>query len=87
MIDKLIEGIKQTKCPVCVGLDTMHTYLPEEFEADEKKPLRSIGDALFDFNREIIDSINDIVPSSNMARRECGPSKKPLPMHARWDWW
>ncbi len=63
MIDKLIEGIKQTKCPVCVGLDTMHTYLPEEFEADEKKPLRSIGDALFDFNREIIDSINDIVPS------------------------
>ena len=55
MIDKLIEGIKQTKCPVCVGLDTMHTYLPEEFEADEKKPLRSIGDALFDFNREIID--------------------------------
>ncbi len=63
MIDKLIEGIKQTKCPVCVGLDTMHTYLPKELEVDEKKPLKSVGEALFDFNREIIDSIGDIVPA------------------------
>ncbi|MBQ9941505.1 MAG: orotidine-5'-phosphate decarboxylase [Christensenellaceae bacterium] len=63
MIDRLIEGIKQTKNPVCVGLDTMHTYLPEEFEIDKNKPLKSVSKAIFDFNREIIDSINDIVPS------------------------
>lgn len=63
MIDKLIEGIKATKAPICVGLDTMHTYLPEDFEPDREKPLKSIGNALFDFNKEIIDAVNDIVPS------------------------
>lgn len=63
MIDKLIEGIKATKSPICVGLDTMHTYLPKEFTPDREKPLKSIGAALFDFNKEIIDAVNDIVPS------------------------
>ena len=30
---------------------------------DREKPLKSIGAALFDFNKEIIDAVNDIVPS------------------------
>lgn len=63
MIDKLIEGIKETKCPICVGLDTMHTYLPGEFVPEGKNPLKAIGRALYDFNREIIDAVSDIVPS------------------------
>lgn len=63
MIDKLIEGIKATKAPICVGLDTMHTYLPEEFEVDLEHPFKSIGGALFDFNKEIIDAVSDVVPS------------------------
>lgn len=63
MIDKLIEGIKATRCPVCVGLDTMHTYLPAEFRVDQSKPLKSIARAILDFNREILDSVADLVPS------------------------
>ncbi len=62
MIDKLIEGIKQKKCPVCVGLDTLHSYLPLEFR-DVKKSLKFASQAIYDFNKEIIDAIYDIVPS------------------------
>ncbi len=62
MIDKLIEGIKQKKCPVCVGLDTIHTYLPMDF-ADAKKSLKFVTQAIYDFNKEIIDAVYDIVPA------------------------
>ena len=63
MIDKLIEGIKQTRNPVCVGLDTLHTYLPDGFQADKHKPLKSIAGALYDFNRAVIDAVYDLIPS------------------------
>lgn len=63
MIDKLIEGIKQTKCPVCVGLDTMHTYLPEDFSIDRRNPLKSAAEGIYEFNKAIIDAVYDIVPS------------------------
>lgn len=61
VIDKLIEGIKKTKCPVCVGLDTLHTYLPEPLKSGAS--LEEAAEAIFEFNKEIVDSICDIAPS------------------------
>lgn len=63
MIDTLIEGIKRTKSPICVGLDTMHTYLPDTFQLPAERPMRGAAHGIYEFNREIIDAVADIVPA------------------------
>ena len=63
MIDRLIDKITQTDCPVCVGLDTQLEYIPENFlNGDNSDLLEYAAKNIFEFNRAIIEAIADIVP-------------------------
>lgn len=54
IIDKLYQRIDQRSF-VCVGLDTSLDYIPEKMKKD-----KSISQAIFDFNKEIIDHTEDV---------------------------
>lgn len=54
IIDRLYEEVKK-KSFVCVGLDTDYSYIPEKMRAGQ-----SVKDALFAFNKEIIDATKDL---------------------------
>jgi orotidine-5'-phosphate decarboxylase len=54
IIDKLYESVKK-RGVVCVGLDTDFDYIPKDFAAG----FESIEDAIFQFNKRIIDSTLD----------------------------
>ena len=67
MIQQLAEKIKKTKAPICVGLDPMLSYVPEHMV---KKSLEVYGetlegaaDAVWQFNKEIIDHTWDLIPA------------------------
>lgn len=67
MINHLIEKIKQTKAPICVGLDPMLSYIPEyllkrSFAACGETP-EGAADAIWHFNKEIVDYTYDLIPS------------------------
>ncbi len=63
MIDILIDKIVETKCPVCVGLDTKLEYVPKDFlRGDNTDLLLYAAKNIFEFNRAVIDKIADIVP-------------------------
>ena len=55
IIDKLYSNVAQ-KGHVCVGLDTDYEYLPADFA----KSFSHISDALFAFNKQIIDATLDV---------------------------
>ncbi|KHD38752.1 orotidine 5'-phosphate decarboxylase [Clostridium acetobutylicum] len=56
IIDRLFDSVEK-KGHVCLGLDTDITYVPEEF----CKKFNSIEDAIFNFNKKIIDATLDVV--------------------------
>lgn len=56
IIDKLYERVKKVG-NVCVGLDTSLDYIPVDF----RKKFENIEDAIFHFNKKIIDATCDIV--------------------------
>ena len=63
MIDTLIKRIIETKCPVCVGLDTMLDYVPDDYlRGDNTDLLTFAARNVFEFNRAVIDKIADVVP-------------------------
>lgn len=62
IIDQLIEKIIAMQNPTCVGLDTQLDYLPEDMRAGVRT-CEQAADALFAFNRKIVDSVCDIVPA------------------------
>lgn len=67
MIQQLIEKIQKTKAPVCVGLDPMLGYIPEHIlnqSFDEfGETLEAAADAIWNFNREIVNHIFDLIPA------------------------
>ena len=62
IIDKLIGRIVELQNPVCVGLDTIVDYLPQEMKA-EIVDYRTAAEQILIFNRKIVDSVCDIVPA------------------------
>ncbi len=60
--DKLIEKIIDMQNPTCVGLDTLFDYLPDEMKAGVKD-FNGVAERVFEFNKKIIDTVRDIVPS------------------------
>ncbi len=60
--DGLIEGIIAMQNPTCVGLDTLFDYLPEDMKAGAKT-FEDVAERVLAFNKKMIDSICDIVPS------------------------
>ncbi len=67
MIQKLIDGICRTGAPIVVGLDPMMNYIPEQIqkEAFEKcgETLEGAAEAIWQFNRGIIDATYDLIPA------------------------
>ncbi len=62
MVDKLIKRIIELQNPTCVGLDTSFDYLPEDMKRGITN-FDEVGDAIYEFNKNIIDKVYDIVPS------------------------
>ncbi|MDO5418122.1 MAG: orotidine-5'-phosphate decarboxylase [Lachnospiraceae bacterium] len=67
MIKQLMNQIEKTKAPICVGLDPMLSYIPEHvvkksFE-EFGETLEGAADAIWQFNKEIIDCTYDLIPS------------------------
>ena len=60
--DKLIDGIIAMQNPTCVGLDTLFDYLPDDMKAGAKT-FDDVAERVLAFNKKIIDSVYDIVPS------------------------
>ena len=67
MINRLVQKIKDTNAPVVVGLDPKLSFIPNHIKAAafEKhgETLKGAGEAIFEFNRQIIDKIYDLVPA------------------------
>lgn len=62
IIDKLIEKIIKTRNPSVVGIDTAFSYLPEEKKRGVVTNAEA-GKKIFEFNKEIIDAVYDLVPA------------------------
>ena len=60
--DKLIEKIIEMQNPTCVGLDTLFDYLPDDMKAGAVT-FEDAAERVFAFNKKIIDTVYDIVPS------------------------
>lgn len=64
IVDRLIDGITKMQNPVCVGLDTKYEYLPGDFaRGDKGEPLLYAAQNILEFNKALIDSFYDVVPS------------------------
>lgn len=62
MIDQLIEGIRKTGNPTCVGLDTQLGHLPEGF-AGSVESFEDAAAAILRYNKALVDALCGIVPS------------------------
>ncbi len=72
MISKLISKIQEKKAPVVVGLDPQMSFLPEILIKDAQKRVREdaldedlavAADAIWHFNKEIVDAVAELVPT------------------------
>ena len=66
-VDTLIEKIKKTNAPVVVGLDPnlrfVPTFIQDKAYAEFGETLEGAAEAIWQFNKGIIDQIADIVPA------------------------
>lgn len=67
MINKLIANIKKTNAPIVVGLDPMLNYIPDQVKekafAEFGETLEGAAEAVWQFNKEIVDKIYDLIPA------------------------
>lgn len=79
IFDTLIDRIVATDNPTVVGLDTCYDYLPEEMrgrryatrprtrsvrtDAPAVPDLADVAEAIFEFNKNIVDAVCDVVPA------------------------
>lgn len=67
IIDELICGIRKKNAPIVVGLDPTLSMIPErlikEAVAQYGETLEAISDAIWQFNRQIIDATYDLIPA------------------------
>lgn len=67
MINKLVDKIKKQNAPIVVGLDPMMKYIPQQVQKaafDQfGETLEGAAEAIWQYNKEIIDHIYDIVPA------------------------
>ena len=67
MISKLIDKIQKTGAPIVVGLDPKLSFIPDRIKEgcfEEKgKNAEGAAEAFWQFNKEIIDNIADVVPA------------------------
>ena len=67
MINKLVDKIKKQNAPVVVGLDPMMKFVPKHLQdaafKEYGETLEGAAEAIWQFNKAIIDNIYDIVPA------------------------
>ena len=67
MINKLVGKIQKTNAPIVVGLDPMLSYVPEHIKEKAFKEygetLAGAGEAIWQFNKAIIDATYDLIPA------------------------
>lgn len=67
MIQKLISKIQETGAPVVAGLDPMLKFIPEHVKqkayGEYGETLEGAAEAIWQFNKEIIDHIYDLIPA------------------------
>ena len=67
MINKLVQKIKGTGASIVAGLDPMLSYIPESILkkafAEYGETLEGAAEAIWQFNKEIIDNICDLIPA------------------------
>ena len=67
MINKLIENIKKTNAPIVVGLDPMLSFVPAQVQkkayAEYGETLEGAAEAIWQFNKEIVDHVADVIPA------------------------
>ncbi len=67
MINKLVDKIQKTHAPIVVGLDPMLNYVPEHVQkvafAEYGETLEGAAEAIWQFNKEIIDKTYDLIPA------------------------
>lgn len=67
MIHVLVERIKKLEAPIVVGLDPMWQYIPgfiqKEAVREHGETLEAAAEAIWQFNKGIVDAVCDIVPA------------------------
>ena len=67
MINKLIQGIQRTGAPIVVGLDPTLKFVPGHLKqrafAEYGETMKGAAEAVWLFNKEIIDNIYDLIPA------------------------
>lgn len=67
MINKLVAKIKKTGAPIVVGLDPMMKFVPEHIQkkafAEFGETLEGAAEAIWQYNKEIVDHIYDLIPA------------------------
>lgn len=67
MINKLVEKIQKTGAPIVVGLDPMMKFVPEHIQkkafSEYGETLEGAGEAIWQFNKELVDHIYDLIPA------------------------
>lgn len=67
MINKLVAQIKKTGAPIVVGLDPMMKFIPEHIKekafAELGETLEGAAEAIWQYNKAIVDAIYDLVPA------------------------
>ena len=67
MIEKLVNRIKKLNAPIVVGLDPTLNFVPKfllDKAINEKgETLEAAADAIFVFNKEIVDAVYDLIPA------------------------
>lgn len=62
-MDKLINRIKETNNPTVMGLDPRYDMIPESIRTKYSEDIEGACKAILEFNKELIDSVYDIVPA------------------------
>ncbi len=67
MINKLVANIQKTGAPIVVGLDPMLNYIPKKVQerafAEYGETLEGAAEAIWQFNKEIVDKTYDLIPA------------------------
>ncbi len=63
VMDLLIDKIKSTNNPTVMGLDPRYEMIPEVVRKKYGTDFKSVCNAIFEYNKTLIDSVADIVPA------------------------
>lgn len=67
MINRLIAEIQKKQAPIVVGLDPMLSYVPQRILqkaiAEHGETLEAAGEAIWEYNRQIVEAVYDLVPA------------------------